>query len=55
MDGKDDFDGYSRIPNVKDLITLCRNLNEHLVKYVIFPVSPAERLIPVAMPACSLC
>lgn len=35
MDGKDDFDGYSRIPTVKDLITLCRNLNEHLVKYVI--------------------
>ena len=35
MDGKDDFDGYSRIPTVKDLVTLCRNLNEHLVKYVI--------------------
>jgi hypothetical protein len=35
MDGKDDFDEYSRIPTVKDLVTLCRNLNEHLVKYVI--------------------
>jgi len=35
MDGSDDLGQYSRIPTIDDLITLCRNLNEHGVKYVI--------------------
>lgn len=35
MDGSDDREQYSRIPTIDDLITLCRNLNEHGAKYVI--------------------
>ena len=35
MDGNDDFSRYSRIPTLKDLVALCRNLNAHEVKYVI--------------------
>ena len=36
MDGKDGFNGHSRSPTIKDLVTLCRKLNEHHVKYAIF-------------------
>ena len=35
MDGSDDLEQYSRIPTLEDLVTLCRNLNAHDVKYVI--------------------
>jgi predicted nucleotidyltransferase len=35
MDGNDDLEQYSRIPTVEDLVTLCRNLNRHGVRYVI--------------------
>jgi len=35
MDGSDDFEEFSRIPTLEDLVTLCRNLNAHDVKYVI--------------------
>ncbi len=35
MDGNDDSGQYSRIPTLDDLVELCRNLNEHGVKYVI--------------------
>ena len=35
MDGSDDLEGFSRIPTLKDLVTLCRNLNAHDVRYVI--------------------
>ena len=35
MDGSDDLEHFSRIPTLKDLVTLCRNLNAHDVKYVI--------------------
>ena len=35
MDGNDDLGQYSRIPTIEDLVTLCRNLNECLVDYVI--------------------
>lgn len=35
MDGNDDLKQYSRIPTIEDLVTLCRNLNVHQVKYVI--------------------
>jgi predicted nucleotidyltransferase len=35
MDGNHDIGRYSRIPTVKDLVTLCRNLNEQDVRYVI--------------------
>jgi predicted nucleotidyltransferase len=35
MDGGDDLEQYSRIPTLEDLVTLCRNLNAHNVKYVI--------------------
>ena len=35
MDGNDDLEQYSRIPTLDDLVTLCRNLNVHDVKYVI--------------------
>jgi hypothetical protein len=35
MDGNDDLEQYSRIPTLEDLVTLCRNLNAHSVKYVI--------------------
>ena len=35
MDGNDDLKGYSRIPTLEDLLTLCRNLNAYQVKYVI--------------------
>ena len=29
MDGNDDFEQYSRIPTIEDLVALCRNLNTH--------------------------
>jgi hypothetical protein len=35
MDGSYDLEQFSRIPTVDDLVTLCRNLNAHDVKYVI--------------------
>ena len=35
MDGSDDLEHFSRIPTLKDLVKLCRNLNAHDVKYVI--------------------
>ena len=35
MDGSDDIEQFSRIPTLEDLVTLCRNLNAHDVKYVI--------------------
>jgi hypothetical protein len=35
MDGKNGLDQYSRIPTINDLVTLCKNLNKHDVKYVI--------------------
>ena len=35
MDGSDDLEHFSRIPTLEDLVTLCRNLNAHDVKYVI--------------------
>jgi predicted nucleotidyltransferase len=35
MDGSDDTEQYSRIPTLDDLVTLCRHLNTHEVKYVI--------------------
>jgi hypothetical protein len=35
MDGSDDLEQFSRIPTLEDLLTLCRNLNAHGVKYVI--------------------
>jgi predicted nucleotidyltransferase len=35
MDGNDDLDQYSRIPTIEDLVTLCRHLNDHQVKYVV--------------------
>jgi predicted nucleotidyltransferase len=35
MDGSDDTEQYSRIPNLADLVILCRNLNKHKAKYVI--------------------
>jgi acetyl-CoA carboxylase carboxyltransferase component len=35
MDGNNDLEQYSRIPTLDDLVTLCRNLNAHDVKYVI--------------------
>ena len=35
MDGSNDSSQYSRIPTLNDLITLCRHLNDHGVKYVI--------------------
>ena len=35
MDGSDDLEQFSRIPTLEDLVTLCRNLNAHDVKYVI--------------------
>ena len=35
MDGDNDSTQFSRIPTVKDLVTLCRNLNKYEVRYVI--------------------
>lgn len=35
MDGNDDLEQYSRIPTIEDLVILCRNLNQHEVKYII--------------------
>jgi hypothetical protein len=35
MDGKNDPEQYSRIPNIDDLAVLCRNLNAHGVRYVV--------------------
>ena len=35
MDGSDDFEQFSRIPTLEDLVTLCRQLNTYEVKYVI--------------------
>jgi hypothetical protein len=35
MDGNDDFDQYSRIPTIEDLVTLCQNLNDFQVNYVV--------------------
>ena len=35
MDGDNDSSQFSRIPTVKDLVTLCKNLNQYQVRYVI--------------------
>lgn len=35
MDGNDDPVQYSRIPTIEDLVTLCRHLNAHQVKYIV--------------------
>lgn len=35
MDGDYDNTQFSRIPTVKDLVTLCKNLNQYEVRYVI--------------------
>jgi hypothetical protein len=35
MDGDYDSAQFSRIPTVNDLVILCKNLNQHKVKYVI--------------------
>ena len=35
MDGDNDSTQFSRIPTVEDLVTLCKNLNQYKVRYVI--------------------
>jgi len=35
MDGDDDLGQYSRIPTIRDLVTLCGHLNDHGVHYAV--------------------
>ena len=35
MDGDNDSTQFSRIPTVSDLVTLCKNLNQYKVRYII--------------------